>query len=148
MQDTKYVYGSNALNYTFESAKDIHRAPAEVIELASRRHEKISKQSALFSLIRSKQVQIISFVLCACFSLSLFIFDYQAHMKISQLSNAPVTTITVQPGDTLWSLANASKPSNISTADMINYLIESNGLESASLVAGQSLMLPDTELDK
>ena len=59
---------------------------------------------------------------------------------------AAVTTVTVEPGQSLWSLAATIAPDS-STADVVADLMAINALESASVVPGQQLIVPDRYLD-
>lgn len=49
--------------------------------------------------------------------------------------------VTVMPGDTLWSIAEATAPS-ADPRDVVDAIMRLNALPSGSLVAGQSLALP------
>ena len=51
------------------------------------------------------------------------------------------TTVTVQPGDTLWSIAEEVAP-GADPRDVVDAIIRLNALPSGSLTAGQSLALP------
>ena len=59
---------------------------------------------------------------------------------------AAVTTVTVEAGQSLWSLAATIAPDS-STADVVADLMAINALESASVVPGQQLIVPDRYLD-
>jgi nucleoid-associated protein YgaU len=54
---------------------------------------------------------------------------------------AGVTTVVVEPGDTLWSIAS-SLDGDRDVRAVIDQIQELNGLESAALVPGQTLRLP------
>jgi len=54
---------------------------------------------------------------------------------------AVVPTVTVEWGESLWSLATSLAP-HASTADVVADLIAVNDLESAELVPGQVLVVP------
>jgi LysM repeat protein len=55
--------------------------------------------------------------------------------------SAPVTEVTVQPGDTLWDIASAANPGGELTAT-VEEIAELNGLEDGQLQAGQELLVP------
>ena len=57
--------------------------------------------------------------------------------------SAPVEfeTVTVMPGDTLWSIAEEVAP-GADPRDVVDAIIRLNALPSGSLTAGQSLALP------
>ena len=54
---------------------------------------------------------------------------------------AGVTSVVVEPGDTLWSIASSLEGDGDVRA-MIDEIQELNGLESAAIVPGQTLRLP------
>ncbi len=61
-----------------------------------------------------------------------------------EADSAPLTTVphVVQPGDTLWRLAEAHAPAGNDVRATIDQIKELNGLESSSLMVGDLLMLP------
>ncbi|WP_293167656.1 LysM peptidoglycan-binding domain-containing protein [Microcella sp.] len=60
--------------------------------------------------------------------------------------SAAVTTVTVEAGQSLWSLAATIAPDS-STADVVADLMSINALESASVVPGQQLVVPERYVD-
>ncbi|MFR8062226.1 MAG: LysM peptidoglycan-binding domain-containing protein, partial [Lancefieldella rimae] len=58
------------------------------------------------------------------------------------LQYAPVETITVQPGDSLWKIAEDHNVSGVSTTDIVHYVQKINHISSDSLVSGQLLKIP------
>lgn len=56
-------------------------------------------------------------------------------------STAAPVTVTVEAGQSLWSLAEALAP-NAATADVVADLVAVNGLDGASVVPGQVLIVP------
>lgn len=61
-------------------------------------------------------------------------------------NTAVVTTVTVESGQSLWSLAMTIAP-DASTADVVADLMAINELESASVRPGQQLIVPERYLD-
>ncbi len=59
---------------------------------------------------------------------------------------AVVTTVTVESGQSLWSLAASIAPDD-STADVVADLMAINALESPSVRPGQQLVVPERYLD-
>jgi len=59
---------------------------------------------------------------------------------------APVTTLTVEAGETLWGIAAELAPDR-PTADVVAELIAMNGLSTGSLEAGQPIVVPAHFLD-
>ncbi|WP_455138846.1 LysM peptidoglycan-binding domain-containing protein [Thermophilibacter sp.] len=60
----------------------------------------------------------------------------------SALSGAPERVVTVRPGDSLWSLAEASDPDGVPVSEVVSWAMERNGLVSAELTVGQRLVMP------
>ncbi|TLS50149.1 LysM peptidoglycan-binding domain-containing protein [Paenibacillus antri] len=50
--------------------------------------------------------------------------------------------LCVEPGDTLWKIAKAYGPDDVSVKSYVQSIIEANDLDSASLQVGQVLRLP------
>lgn len=61
-------------------------------------------------------------------------------------STVGVTTVTVEAGQSLWSVATTIAP-NAATADVVADLMAINALESASVQPGQQLIVPERYLD-
>ena len=58
------------------------------------------------------------------------------------LSAYPTTTITVHTGDSLWEIAEDHAPAGMDTATAIRWIEQTNGLDSALIMAGQLLIVP------
>jgi nucleoid-associated protein YgaU len=56
------------------------------------------------------------------------------------------TTVTVQAGESLWSLAGVLAP-EASPADVVSDILAINGLDSASVQPGQVLIVPERYAD-
>jgi len=52
------------------------------------------------------------------------------------------TTVTVQPGQTLWTLAEARTPANGDVQATVDQIVAANHLAGAELKIGQRLRLP------
>jgi Tfp pilus assembly protein FimV len=57
------------------------------------------------------------------------------------LQLAGASTVVVQPGDTLWSIARSVAPDE-DTRAVVDALVELNGLDSVDLLPGAELQLP------
>lgn len=55
---------------------------------------------------------------------------------------ASESTMTVDSGDTLWSIAQDVKPVGMKTGAAVHLIMKRNGLTSSELASGQSLILP------
>lgn len=67
--------------------------------------------------------------------------DTQAAGVVSEGERAPVQTVTVQPGESLWSVAQRIAPDN-DPREVVAQIRRLNDLESSSLQVGQLLVLP------
>jgi LysM repeat protein len=63
-------------------------------------------------------------------------------MHVYAASAQRFTTVTVQPGDTLWSIASAHVTNNGDVQETIDRISETNHLQVASLQPGQHLRIP------
>ena len=61
-------------------------------------------------------------------------------------STAAPVTVTVESGQSLWSLAEQLAP-GVATADVVADLVAVNGLDGASVVPGQVLIVPAAYAD-
>ncbi|MDG0789567.1 LysM peptidoglycan-binding domain-containing protein [Cohnella ginsengisoli] len=57
-------------------------------------------------------------------------------------ATAAEATVTVDSGDTLWSIAEDAKPSGMKTVAAVHLIMKRNGLTSSSISSGQRLVLP------
>lgn len=62
----------------------------------------------------------------------------QAHGDV----HAPAQTVVVQPGDSLWSIASSNYPSD-DIRERVEDIVELNHLSSDTVIAGETLQLPD-----
>ena len=57
------------------------------------------------------------------------------------LSLTPTVTVTVQPGESLWAIAESMAPER-DPRDVVTDIIQLNNLEAARVVPGQALFIP------
>jgi nucleoid-associated protein YgaU len=55
---------------------------------------------------------------------------------------AGASIVCVEPGDTLWKIAKAYGPDDVSVKAYVQRIMEANGMEYASLQVGQVIRLP------
>ena len=143
-QTRQYTHGSSALKIMRASyLEEYSNQGAELITFRAAKEQNKYDYFAFLSNISERELYIITALLCSIIAFSIFIFDFQSHQLSASLDQAPAKMITVKSGDTLWSIAQSSKPDTMNTSDMVNYLIKSNQLSSSSLAVGQSLQVPD-----
>lgn len=88
---------------------------------------------------RAVLVLLLAGLLLAVFSIGQR--DTQAASVVAQSGAAAPATTTVQPGESLWSLAQRIAPEN-DPREVIAQIRRLNDLETASLQVGQHLLLP------
>lgn len=59
------------------------------------------------------------------------------------ISEAGTLVVDVVPGDTIWSIAEAHKPSGTQTSDVVDWIREENDLTTSNLNIGQNLIVPN-----
>lgn len=59
------------------------------------------------------------------------------------ISDAGTLVVNVVPGDTIWSIAEAYKPSGTQTSDVVDWIREENNLTTSNLIIGQNLIVPN-----
>ena len=88
---------------------------------------------------RAVLVLLLAALLLTAFSLAQQ--DTQAAGVVSEGAPAPLQTTTVQPGESLWSVAQRIAPDN-DPREVVAQIRRLNDLESSSLQVGQHLVLP------
>ena len=58
------------------------------------------------------------------------------------IASLPEQELVVRDGDSLWGIADSLGVDGVSTADVVTWICERNGLDAASLVSGQTLVVP------
>ncbi len=53
------------------------------------------------------------------------------------------TTVSVCPGDTLWSIAQNNYPESTDRRKVVYSIEKANGLRTSTICSGQTLLLPD-----
>ena len=83
---------------------------------------------------------VISVIVCVI----LFANKNQAH-AVEGTDNVPLKkyykTITIQPGDTLWSIAGEYKTAGCSTKEYVEELMLMNDLHNDNITSGQKLLI-------
>lgn len=79
-------------------------------------------------------------ILCMCLTFSTF-FVY-AHENRAETAYTYYKSVEIQPGDTLWDIAEDTMPSGYdSTAVYVEVLKDMNGLTTDNIQAGQNLII-------
>lgn len=59
-----------------------------------------------------------------------------------KLSESRTEYVTVQPGDSLWGIAQRSQVSGVSTGEVVSWISSKNGLSGNDLKPGQEILVP------
>ena len=82
----------------------------------------------------------------AFFMVLIVLFVMMAHSAFSKSDNIrdeyDVVSVTVQPGDTLWSIASEYKPKGEDLRKFVYEIAANNGVENCEIVCGQTLFIP------
>lgn len=65
----------------------------------------------------------------------------------SAIASAPVETITVHDGDTLWGIAQDRCPEGVSASELVTWISQNNELSSGLIYSGQRLVVPVASLE-
>lgn len=74
--------------------------------------------------------------------LSTVISNARHEAVVGAIESAPLEIVRARSGETLWSLASAHGVEGVSTADIVDWLRQTNDLDSSLLVPGQELVVP------
>ncbi len=90
---------------------------------------------------------IVAFVCVTAIILALGITALGMSLSVEarvadSVASLPYETVTVQAGDSLWSIASGCEVPGYGTADVVRWIRERNHLDSANLHPGQSLEVP------
>ncbi len=82
----------------------------------------------------------------AFFMVLIVLFVMMAHSAFSKQENAnetyEVISVTVEPGDTLWSIASEYKPQGTDLRTFVYDIAANNGIENCEIFSGQTLFIP------
>ena len=107
-------------------------APAESKESSKRLA--VSRKS-----IFAMAVAVVTFVLAA----SIVSSALRANAIESSFEAATLSTVTVEPGSTVWGYASRCNVKGASTTEVANWIESRNGVKSGKLKVGESLQLPN-----
>jgi len=102
-----------------------------------------SAGSSFKALLTFKFLRLLFIPLAALLLYSgLTMMTASAEPESVRPATAAESTMTVDSGDTLWSIAQDVKPDGMKTGAAVHLIMKRNGLTSSSLASGQSLILP------
>ncbi len=95
------------------------------------------------TFLQKLECALIIALVVAALGFVLHFVDARAASRFEEsLSAYPTTTITVHTGDSLWEIAEDHAPAGMDTATAIRWIEQTNGLDSALIMAGQLLIVP------
>lgn len=96
--------------------------------------------------LTSRQLLLVSLVgafVIAALALSSLLSDALARRAVTEaLEAAPVESVVVHEGDTLWGIAEERAVAGVSTGDLVSWISAENGLSTGLVAAGQTLVVP------
>lgn len=93
------------------------------------------------TVVRRKKPTLMPAITLAALSLMVALPTLSS-MHLYAASAQRFTTVTVQPGDTLWSIASAHMSNNGDVQTTIDRISETNHLSASDLQPGQRLRIP------
>ena len=80
------------------------------------------------------------------FLVLMVIFIMMAHSAFSESNSKPekysVVSVTVEEGDTLWSIAREYKPAGKDLRAFVYELADNNGIKNANICVGDTIYVP------
>ena len=92
--------------------------------------------------LKASTIVVLAVALTLFFVLAISIFSARHAAYAESVSNVTYETIRVQPGDSLWSLAEEYPIEGLSTQETSDMIRNVNHLELGSLAAGAHLKVP------
>lgn len=92
-------------------------------------------------MVRRKRVTLMPAIVLAALSLSVTL-PALSSMHLYAATAQRYATITVQPGDTLWSIASAHTSSSGDVQETIDRISATNHLQASMLMPGEKLRIP------
>lgn len=93
-------------------------------------------------MYKRKKITLMPVIALAALSLMVAL-PTLSNTRLFAAGHSHFTTISVQPGDTLWSIAAARTGSDGDVQETIDRITEANHLSSAALQAGEHLRIPE-----
>ena len=142
------TFGRDAFgDYGRPGSSSSGRQPSQPGQAGPGGRAKQAKQAPLRLTRRGRFVFIgVPLILLAALVLSFSGFlnaPAKAAESAAELSLTPTVTVTVQPGESLWAIAEAVAPER-DPRDVVADIIQLNNLEAARVVPGQALFIPSS----
>lgn len=107
---------------------------------APRRHQQATHEAeAQFKFAMTLAIAAVFVV----FAIGSFVSNALiAERAAAALDQIPSQTVVVSSGDSLWSLAQSHAVEGYTTSELVDWIQEKNGLETATIQPGQKLLVP------
>lgn len=89
-----------------------------------------------------RKISLIPIIIFAAFSLFAWLPLVSA-IHVEAASPRRIAVVTVEPGDTVWSIASQHIPAGVEMDEFIDRIVSANKLHDAQLSPGQKLRLPE-----
>lgn len=94
------------------------------------------------SVVRRKRFTLMPAIAIASLSLMVTV-PALSSMHLSAATAQRYATVTVQPGDTLWSIASAHTTGSADVQETIDQISAANHLQASMLLPGEKLRIPE-----
>lgn len=91
---------------------------------------------------RRKRFTLMPAIALAALSLTVAL-PALSSMRLYAATAQRYATVTVHPGDTLWSIASARAGQSADVQEVVDRITEANHLKAATLQPGQRLRIPE-----
>ena len=103
----------------------------------------VSRKAASASARSSAPIALCVATMIVAVCLAWLQIDHMTSVRVARaFAEAPVETVTVMPGDSLWQIAEEHPVQGTTTDQLVNHIIDENGLEDAMLRPGMRLSVP------
>lgn len=119
---------------------DDHKTQTAHVAHCQSSQESVSN-SCLTCLRNAVYVAVLVFLLTIC-GVVLFAESSRFDAVNDKLTHTAHTTIYVQPGETLWSIASEHPVKGVSTQELVQYISGENGISNSALMPGDKIVVP------
>lgn len=95
------------------------------------------------SIGQSAALVVFAVALVGALAVAALVADgLSSSVTTRHIASLPEQELVVRDGDSLWGIADSLGVDGVSTADVVTWIRERNGLDAALLVSGQTLVVP------
>ena len=89
-----------------------------------------------------RKISLMPIIIFAAFSLMAWL-PLMSSIHVEAASPRRIAIITVEPGDTVWSIASQHVPAGVEMDEFVDRIVTANRLNNAQVMPGQKLRLPE-----